>query len=56
MHQKDNFFQGNPTMFHVGVDSHDCRPVLLDDALDEMRKAFTARKEEERNEKKAETM
>ena len=24
-------------MYHVGVDSHDCKPVLLDDIIDEIK-------------------
>lgn len=26
-HQQDNFFDDNPFMYHVGVDSHNCKPV-----------------------------
>ena len=36
-HQKSNFYNDIPYMYHVGVDSHDCRPVLLDDAIEEMK-------------------
>ena len=36
-HQKDNFYMDMPYMYHVGVDSHDCKPVLLDDIIKEMR-------------------
>ena len=36
-HQKMNFFQDMPFMYHVGLDSHDCYPVLLDDAIEEMK-------------------
>ena len=36
-HQKMNFFQDMPFMYHVGLDSHDCHPVLLDDAIEEMK-------------------
>lgn len=28
-HQKDNFFNNNPFMYHVGVDSHNCYPVSI---------------------------
>ncbi len=35
-HQKTNFFQDMPFMYHVGVDSHNCYPVLLDDIIEEM--------------------
>ena len=36
-HQVNNFYQGMPYMYHVGVDSHDCYPVLLDDIIEEMK-------------------
>jgi len=35
-HQKTNFYMDMPYMYHVGVDSHDCKPVLLDDIIEEM--------------------
>ena len=39
-HQKDNFFTLNgkeiPFMYHVGVDSHDMCPVLLDDIIEDI--------------------
>lgn len=36
-HQKDNFFQGFCNMYHVGVDSHNCFPVSIDEALSEIK-------------------
>lgn len=39
-HQNKQFYQDIPYMFHVGMDSNDCRPVLLDDAI-QMMKAET---------------
>lgn len=36
-HQTNNFFMDMPFMYHVGVDSHGCVPVLLDDAIDDMK-------------------
>jgi calcineurin-like phosphoesterase family protein len=39
-HQQGKFFQDMPFMFHVGMDSNGCAPVLLDDAI-EMMKAET---------------
>ena len=36
-HQKNNFYQDIPFMYHVGMDSHNCYPVLLDDAIEEMK-------------------
>ena len=35
-HQKDNFYMDMPYLYHVGVDSHNCSPVLLDDIIEEM--------------------
>lgn len=32
-HQKEKFYQGIPYMFHVGVDSNDNKPVLIDDII-----------------------
>lgn len=29
-HQKNNFFDNNPYMYHVGVDSHNCTPVSIE--------------------------
>lgn len=35
-HQMSNFYNDMPFMYHVGVDSHNCYPVLLDDIIEEM--------------------
>lgn len=35
-HQRHNFFEGMPYMYHCGVDSHKMYPVTLDFALKEM--------------------
>ena len=35
-HQADNFYTDLPYMYHVGVDSHKCFPVNLDDIIKEM--------------------
>lgn len=35
-HQKSNFFDDNPFMYHVGVDSHGCKPVDIDTIIIEM--------------------
>lgn len=37
-HQNDNFFNEMPFMYHVGVDSHNGKPVLLDNIIKEMYK------------------
>ena len=36
-HQKTNFYEDRPYMYHVGCDSHNCCPVLLDDIIQEMK-------------------
>ena len=36
-HQHTNFYQDIPFMYHVGVDSHNCTPVLIDDIILEMK-------------------
>ena len=35
-HQKTNFYEDRPYMYHVGVDSHDCYPVSLDQVIADM--------------------
>ena len=45
-HQKDRFFEGRPYMYHCGVDAHNCYPVLLDDAIEEMKKEVKKCKEQ----------
>ena len=35
-HQRSNFFDDNPTMYHVGVDSHGCKPIDICIILAEM--------------------
>lgn len=39
-HQTTNFFQNYRDMYHVGLDSHSCYPVLLDQALKELYDKF----------------
>ena len=41
-HQTTNFYNGQPFMYHVGVDSHNCYPVLLDDAITEINNEINA--------------
>lgn len=36
-HQITNFHLDMPYMYHVGMDSHSCTPVLLDNAIEEMK-------------------
>lgn len=35
-HQKDNFYQDIPFIYHVGVDSHNCTPVHIDQIIEDM--------------------
>ena len=35
-HQLTNFYNDMPFMYHVGVDSHNCYPITLDNIIDEM--------------------
>lgn len=41
-HTKERFFNGIPFMYNVALDAHDNRPVLLDDALQEIKKQAAA--------------
>ena len=36
-HQSSNFYMDMPYLYHCGCDSHNCKPVLLDDIIEEMR-------------------
>ena len=44
-HQKTNFYEDRPYMYHCGVDSHDCYPVALDDIIEEMKEKVMECKE-----------
>lgn len=35
-HQGSNFYNDNPTMYHVGVDSHRCKPIDIELIISEM--------------------
>ena len=37
-HQNSNFFNDNPYMYHVGVDSHNCMPINIDQIKMHIRK------------------
>lgn len=45
-HQFEHFYDSdglgtyNPLMYNVGVDAHDCYPILLDDILEEMKENY----------------
>lgn len=36
-HQTHNFYNDNPFMFHVGVDSHNLTPVAIDEVIEEIK-------------------
>lgn len=50
-HQKTNFYNEIPFMYHVGMDSHDCRPVSADQVIEDIKskveeyKALTVHKD-----------
>lgn len=35
-HQHTNFYQNIPFMYHVGVDSHNCTPISIDEVIADM--------------------
>ena len=37
-HQSNNFFDNNPYMYHVGVDSHFFTPVSIDNIIEDIKK------------------
>lgn len=44
-HQQTNFYNDNPLMYHVGVDSHNCYPVSIEQIIDDIRYKFQECKE-----------
>ena len=36
-HQQTDFYNGLPFCYHVGMDSHNCTPILLDDIITEIK-------------------
>lgn len=32
-HQNNNFYEDNPYMYHIGLDSHNCQPVSIDNII-----------------------
>lgn len=40
-HQKTNFYEGCPYMYHVGVDSHSNCPVSIDDILNDIKREIS---------------
>lgn len=39
-HQKDNFYEDNFFMYHVGIDSHNCYPVSLDTVIEDIKNKY----------------
>ena len=37
IHEKEHFYKDMPFMYCVGCDAHDCKPILLDDIIKEMK-------------------
>lgn len=36
-HQTDRYFEDRPYMYNIGMDAHNCYPVLLDNAIEEIK-------------------
>lgn len=45
-HSKDPFYQDIPFMYNCAMDAHNCYPVLLDDAIEEMKNKVKECKEQ----------
>ena len=43
-HQKNNFFNNNPYMYHVGLDSHNCTPVSIEEIIQDIKKYLIEKK------------
>ena len=41
-HQKGNFYEDIPFMYHVGMDSHDCYPVDLETIIEDIKEEVRA--------------
>lgn len=39
-HQKDNFFNNQWNMYHVGMDSHDCFPVNIETVIEDIKNKY----------------
>ena len=39
-HQKTNFYNDNPLLYHVGVDSHNCYPVSIEQIVEDIKIKF----------------
>lgn len=45
-HQQTNFYNDNPFMYHVGVDSHNCYPVHIEDIMSDVINKISERQKE----------
>ena len=39
-HQTENFYNNNLFLYHVGVDSHNCYPVSIDQVVEDIKAKF----------------
>lgn len=37
-HQKDKFYNGNPYMYNVALDAHDCFPISIEEIIQDIKK------------------
>ena len=45
-HSKNHFYMDTPFLYQVGMDAHNCYPVLLDDAIEDMKNEVKKCKEQ----------
>ena len=43
-HQQTNFYEGLPFCYHIGLDSHNCTPVNIEQALEDIKAEVAQRK------------
>lgn len=48
-HQEQPFYQGNPYMYNVGMDAHDCTPISIDKIIEDIRNEKMRLSEEDFN-------
>lgn len=56
-HQQTNFYNNNPFMYHVGVDSHNCYPISIEqiseDIHNKINELYQLKVQKEKNSLKA---
>ena len=45
-HQKENFFNDNPYMYHVGLDAHNMYPVSIEQIIKDIEKKVREKENE----------